>query len=186
MVEKVQSVHPGEGRQQTVQTFVISRFTSCFLEVGGVSYHRPSPCAPRCRTSVCSWRWCPCWTCGGAQCASGRSQRSSPSRPGGRRGSLEQEEEAASASTQSNGPTSHTTSDAEVRFLNRPRPQTDLQTPVAGATACRSQTHRSAAGILRSPPHSELLSSSGTGVRYLQGCSVSLLISDWLRRREGG
>ena len=61
-----------------------------FDSAGNDSYHRPSPCAPHCRTSACSWRWFPCWPCGDARCGSGTSPMSSPSHPGGPSGSLKQ------------------------------------------------------------------------------------------------
>lgn len=54
------------------------------------SYHRPSPCAPRCRTSACSSQWFPYWPCGDARCGSGTSPTSSPSHPAGPSGSLKQ------------------------------------------------------------------------------------------------
>lgn len=56
-----------------------------------------------------------------------------------------------------------------VRACRRPVTgnNTYRPTPGAAATACRIQTHRIAAEILRSPLHSELPSSSKTGGRYL-------------------
>lgn len=58
--------------------------------VGDISYHRPSPCAPHCRTSACFSQWFPCWTCGGARRGNGTSQTNSLSHPVGLSGSLEQ------------------------------------------------------------------------------------------------